>query len=319
MAQPTTRDEFKGYCLRALGDGVLQINISDEQTEDRIDEALYLYQQHHMDAVAKTYLKHQITDSTMLLNPINSTFNVNEVINGANSGARGVVTRINVGNANTIGFFTTAGTFLVGESVVGLTSAANGVANTITLGDADNRYIDIPDAVIGVTRVFSPYESLMGPDILFDAQAQYTMSLMANFTSQSIIPYVVGRQYQQLLNDTFRGRPGIRFERHQNRLFVDMMNNAFWIPNLWMIVEGYRVIDPDTYPDVWSDDWLQRYAIALLKKQWGVNLSKYNGVKLPGDVTLDGKSMFDAAVQEIKELKDELQTTYTLPIDFMVG
>lgn len=319
MPRPASRDELKAYCLRALGDGVIQVNITDEQAEDRIDEALYVYQQYHMDAVAKTYLKHQITASTMVFNPAQTgTFANNEVIRGASSLATGLVTNSNTA-ANTISFYTTAGVFQVGESVSGVTSAANGTVSSITLGDADNKYVPLTDQIIAVTKIFTPYDSLMGADILFDAQAQFSMSLIANFTSQSVIPYAIGRQYQQFLSDLFRGRPTIRFERHLKRVEVDIKSNDFWIPGYWTIIECYAIIDPETYTDVYGDNWLTSYATALMKRQWGTNISKYVGIKLPGDVVLDGKTMLDDAKADILALEAQLQTQFTLPPDFITG
>lgn len=317
---PASRDEFQEFCFRALGHPVIQINVDDDQVEDRIDEALYTYQQFHMDAVAKTYRKHQVTASTMNVGSIVGTFDVNENFRGGTSNAAGVITSA---NSTVIGFYTTNGTdFADGETITGLHSGATAVlaANAaVTKGDMDNRYITIPNSIIAITRVLHPYDGFVPSDILFDTTAQFNMSLIANFTSNSIIPYVMGRQYQQLLSDTFRGRPQIRYERHQNRLYID----TNWLkqvrPGQYFLIECMTVIDPDTYTDVWSDRWLQRYAIALIKRQWGMNLSKYTGVALPGNVTLDGRSMLTEANQEVKDLEEELKNTYQLPIDFMVG
>lgn len=317
---PSSRAEFEEYCLRALGKPVLQINVDDDQVEDRIDEAIYMFQQFHMDAVSKNYLKHQVTASVMLVDTFTGTFVVNENIKGLTSNAAGVVTSV---NATALGFYTTNGTaFADGETVSGLHSLATAVlpsANAVTLGDMDNRTITIPNSVVAITRVLHPYDGYVPTDILFDQTAQFNMSLMANFTSNSIIPYVMGRQYQQLLSDTFRGRPQIRFERHKNLLSIDVNWLRQIRPGQYFVIECYTTIDPDTYTDVWSDRWLQRYAVALIKRQWGMNLSKYQGVALPGGVTLDGKSMLSEANQEVKDLEAELQTTYQLPIDFMVG
>lgn len=317
---PTTRDEFKEYCLRALGKPVIQINVDTEQVEDRIDEALYLFQQFHMDAVAKTYLKHEVTGSVMNIDTFTGTFEVNEAFTGQTSNAVGVVSSV---NSSALTFYTTNGTdFQNGETVLGLHSGATGVlaANAaVTLGDMDNRWIPMDNTIIGIVRILHPYDGFVPSDILFDTTAQFNMSLIANFTSNSIIPYVMGRQYQQLLSDTFRGRPQIRFERHQGRLAID----TNWLkqvrPGQYFLIECFKVIDPDTFPNIWKDKWLQRYAIALIKRQWGTNISKYSGVALPGGVMLDGRSMLTEANLEVKELEDELKTTYELPIDFQVG
>lgn len=418
MSIPSTRDEFKEFCLKTLGKPVLQINVEDGQVEDRIDQAFYMYQQFHMDATVKTYLKHEVTPSVMHFTGAPSVpFQNNEVIIGASSNAHGQVVRPGAvtGDANSIYMFgtngpvafletgpstsqagdgkpfiegevisgvqsgatatigisgkkltatsyTTGGPLVVGETVTQANTGATGVVNAlwapssiivflktvtgtfdnthaitggtsgavftpstvetftaIELGDMDKKYIAIPDAVIAVTKIFAPFDSRMSADILFDPQSQFNISLLSNFTSNSIIPYVIGRQYQQLLNDTFRGRPGIRFQRHQGRLYVDVNWYATFQPHQFIVVECQRVIDPIDSPSIWSDRWLQDYATALIEKQWGQNLSKYTGIALPGGVTLDGDKILTRAEAKIEKLEQALKDTYQLPIDFIVG
>lgn len=335
MAIPTSRDEFKAYCLRALGDGVIQINVSDDQLEDRIDEALYTYQQFHMDAVVKCYFPHQITSSYLQLASYSpgangeTVFEPNEAITGNTSHTVGQI--LNTDDAANVAFYCTYAIksdrdvaavdwgFDVGETVVGSKSGVSAVVTGVTYGDFDHGYIPIIPAILGVTKIFAPFDSRMSADILFDPQSQFNISLLSNFTSNSIIPYYIGRSYQQLINDMFRGRPGIRYQRHMNRLYIDVNMYTTFRPGNYVIIEATRVIDPDEYTAVWSDRWLQRYGIALFKRQWGINLSKYNGIALPGGVTLDGRSMLTEANQEVKDLELELQNTYQLPVDFIVG
>lgn len=337
MAIPTTRNDFKSYCLRALGDGVLQINVSDAQVEDRIDESLYVYQQYHMDAVVKTYMRHEVTGSTLLFTGATTgTFTNSEMIVGQTSNVQGIVTR--TVNSTSIIFFTVASsntgaattdsysdtarkTFVAGEVVLGKQSGATGTvaANGVTFGDMDNKWFPVADSVIGITKVFPPFDSRISADILFDPQSQFNISLLSNFTSNSIIPYHIGRSYQQLLNDTFRGRPSVRFSRHMNRLYVDVNWYATFAPGQHIVLEGYRTIDPAAYTDVWSDRWLQRYATSLIKRQWGLNLSKYTGIALPGGVNLDGRAILSEAQQEIRDLEEQVRTEFQEPPQFIVG
>jgi hypothetical protein len=327
MSVPASRAEFKEYCLRALGKPVLQINVDDGQAEDRIDEALYLYREYHMDAVLKDYLKHQITASTMVFSPaITGTFQNNELIVGNTSGAQGYV--VEQLDANTISFFTSDpglafedGDIVTGRNsgAVGTIATSNLTFNSVVPGDMDTHYIDISDDIISVVRVFPPYIQAGTADILFDPQNQFNMSIMTNFTNNSLIPYVMGRQYQALVSETLRGKPLMRFQRHMNRIYLDMSYIGNIRPGKWVIFEVYRTINEDTYTDIWSDRWLQRYSIALLKRQWGMNLSKFGGIALPGGVTLDGPRMLSEANQEVKDLEEELKTTYQLPIEFFVG
>lgn len=343
MATPTSREDFKEYCLRALGKPVIQINVDEDQIEDRIDEALYVYQQHHFDAVTKTYMVHRVTPSTMrFASATTGSFTNNEVIVGQTTNTRGIVH--STINAIAIEFATTTATedsvaqaassysdtarptFADGEIVVGSQSGATGTIFTsnstvkgVTAGDIDNRWFPVADSVIGITKVFAPFDSRISADILFDPQSQFNISLLSNFTANSIIPYHIGRSYQQLLNDTFRGRPAVRFQRHMNRLYVDVNWNATFAIGQTIVLEGFRVLDPDTFTDVWSDRWLQRYSIALIKQQWGMNLSKYGGIALPGGVTLDGRSILSEAKQEVMDLERELRDTYQEPPQFIVG
>lgn len=324
MAIPETRDEFKSYCLRALGDGVLQINMTDDQIEDRIAEALFMFQQYHMDAVEKVFIQHQITPSTLHLTGVTGNLQPSQLVVGNTTAFNAYINE--VVNANTITYTSVIpghlSNFQVGEGIVTLgTSNSNATATVanVVLGDYDNGYITVDPEVIGVTRIFAPYDSRISADILFDPQSQFNMSLLANFTSSTVVPYYIGRSYQQLLNDMFRGRPGIRFQRHTNRVYLDIQLKANIPPGYFIIVEGTRVLDPDLYPLIWSDRWLQRYTIALLKRQWGTNLSKYNGIALPGGVTLDGMTMFTNAQTEVEHLEDELRNTYMEPPGFIVG
>lgn len=335
MSIPTTRTEFKDYCLRALGSDVVQINVSTNQLDDRIDEAIYVYQQYHTDAVVKTYMRHEVTASTLVFSaPFTGTFGNGEVLLGATSNVRGRMvstinstallfyteTSSNTGTLSTDSYSDTARrTFNVGETIVGQTSGAAGVVASVTFGDMDNKWFPIVDSVIGITKIFAPFDSRISADILFDPQSQFNISLLSNFTSNSIIPYHVGRSYQQLLNDTFRGRPSIRFSRHMNRLYVDVNWYATFGPGQHIVIEGYRTIDPNAYTDVWSDRWLQRYATSLIKRQWGLNLSKYGGITLPGGVQLNGRDILTEAQQEIRDLETQVRDEFQEPPMFIVG
>jgi len=330
MAVPESRATFSEYCLRALGDGVIQVNVSEDQVEDRIDEALYLFQQVHMDAVSKVFARHVVTGTQLHFANASITGNFinNEVLHvaGNTGGLSFTVTDNTVtANANTntayiVGFYNgDVERFANNDVLVGAQSSANGTFRHHVLGDMDNKYFAIDEDLIAVTRVWNPWESRSSADILFDGQSQFNIAMMGSFTNNTLIPYVMGRQYQQLLSDTLRGRPQHRFQRHQNRLYFDVNWRTNFRPGNFIVAEGYQVIDPEAFPNIWSDRWLQRYTIALIKRQWGTNLSKYTGVALPGNVSFDGRSMLTEANQEVKDLEVELRSTYELPIEFAVG
>jgi len=317
MAKPTSRQELIDYCLRKLGHPVLEINIDDDQLEDRIDEAFQYYRDFNYDAVEKIYLKTQITATLIQIVGVNAaSFANGETITGGTSGATSIV--YSGSAANKFNAFKTSGTFTVGETITGSRSGTSAVIQTVTLGNYDNKYITLTDAVIGVERIIqlSNRTQAMG---MFDVRYQLMLNNIQSFTNTDIQYYSMLKTELQLINDLLTGQKPIRFNRHMNRLFVDMDWTADINIGDYIIVEGWSTLDPDTYTDVYSDGWLKKYATALIKQQWGTNLKKFEGVQLPGGVTLNGQIIYNEAVEEIKELKEEAQNMYQLPTDFFTG
>ena len=154
---------------------------------------------------------------------------------------------------------------------------------------------------------------------MLDVRYQLMLNNIQSFTNTDIQYYSMLKTELQLINDLLTGQKPIRFNRHMNRLFVDMDWTADINIGDYIIVEGWSTLDPDTYTDVYSDVWLKKYATALIKQQWGTNLKKFEGVLLPGGVTLNGQIIYNEAVEELKELKEEVQNMYQLPIDFFTG
>ena len=317
MAKPTTRSTFKTYCLRELGFPVIDINVDDDQLEDRIDEALQFFQDYHFDGVEKIYMKHKITTE-----------------------------------------------------------------------DIARKWIYVPDAVIGVVNVF-PFDDSNSSINMFDLRYQLRLHDLYDFTSVSYVPYTVTMQHIATLNLLFSGKPQYRFNRHLNKLFLDIDWNNNITTNDWVVVECYRKLDPDTFvasgtanvasasvvvtgtgtnfyndlfigdeitvgsqtqtivqinsdtslnvysaftstatgqtisksgiSDVWNDRFLKRYATALIKKQWGNNLKKFAGIQMPGGVMLNGQAIYDEAVAEIQKIEEDIQSLNVLPPDILVG
>ena len=117
----------------------------------------------------------------------------------------------------------------------------------------------------------------------------------------------------------FTVQPTILFNRKQNRLFLETNWDDKFEVNDIMIVEAYRILDPTTYTEVYDDMFLKKYTTALIKRQWGENLKKFEGVQLPGGVTLNGKTIYDEAVDEITKIEEEMNLKWELPPDGMVG
>lgn len=317
MANPSTRQELIDYCLRKLGHPVLEINVDDDQIEDRIDEAFSYYRDFHFDAVEKVYLKEKITASTLTITGVNAaSFTNGEKITGSTSGATAIV----YGNISTSQMYVykVSGTFTAGESITGNTSSSTATLSTIVLGNYDNQYITLSDAVISVSRVL-PFSSTTRGIDLFDVRYQILLNDLYSIQSTDIIYYSQVKTQLQLIQDILVGIKPVRFNRHQNRVFIDMNWEDDVNVGEYIIVEAMRALDPTTFTDVYNDGWLKKYATALIKQQWGTNLKKFEGVQLPGGVTLNGQKIFDEATDEIQVLKEEVQNTYQEPIDFFTG
>ena len=271
MATPTSKATLKTYCKRALGFGVIDINVSDDQVDDRVDEALQYFSQYHYDGVERMYLKYQITSDDI-------------------TRARANVT----------------------------TSATDTADSTVTASFSEGKnYIPMPSSVISVVSIF-PFSNAQ-TNSMFDIRYQLRLNDLYDFSSTSIIHYQMTMQQLDLLEHVLVGEVPIRFNQHQNRLYLDMdweeMN-----ADEYLIIECYRKVDPDTYTDIYDDMYLKRYATALIKRQWGANLSKFNGVATLGGVTMNGADIYSQSIEEINKLEEEIKEgAFSTPINYMIG
>jgi len=319
MSKPTTRVQFKDYCLRRLGHPVIEINVDDDQLEDRIDDALQFFHDYHFDGCEKIYMKHQFTQE-----------------------------------------------------------------------DIDRRWIYAPDAVIFVHSVL-PFDDSNSSVNMFDLRYQLRLHDLYDFTSVSYVSYEITMQHIRTLNLLFSGTPQFRFNRHQNKLMLDIDWSRDAQVGKYVIIECYRKLEPDTitltgtvtgnttsntitgtgtifdqeivendfitlsngvevqvrkinspteiliaantlsanatantmtkegYSDVWDDRFLKQYTTAKIKYQWGSNLSKFAGVQLPGGVTLDGPRIMEEAQREIDKIEEEMQSYNILPSEMFMG
>ena len=271
MAIPTTKATFKSYCLRALGFGVIDINVSDDQVDDRIDEALQYFAQYHYDGVEKMYLKYQITQGDVDRAASNDT-----------------------------------------------TTATDSVDSSITASFKEGKnFIPMPSSVVSVIQIF-PFDD-QATNNMFDIRYQLRLNDLYDFSSTSIIHYQMTMQQLDFLSHILVGEKPIRFNQHQNRLYIDMdFSNDVSVGD-FLIIECYRKIDPATYTDIFDDIYLKRYATALIKRQWGANLSKFNGVAMLGGVTMNGEAIYSQAIDELNRLEEQIQLSFETPIDYMVG
>lgn len=246
MAVPTTRSAFKEYCLRRLGKPVIEINVDEDQVEDRVDDALRYYWDYHFDGTEKIYYKHLVTDT-----------------------------------------------------------------------DKTNKYITVPDNVIGAVNLFNIADPSIRSDDLFNIRYQIALNDLYTLTSVSMVPYYMVMEHLSLISEMLVGKQLLRFNRHMNRLYIDMDWNS--LSNEYLLVEAYQIVDPTEYVDVWKDQWLMRYATALIKRQWGSNLTKFTGMQLPGGLTFNGEKIYNDAVAEITDLEDKMISSYSLPVMDMIG
>ena len=271
MATPNSRAALKEHCLRQLGKPVIEINVDDDQVEDRIDDALQYFSQYHYDGVERVYLKHAVTQA--------------EIDRAATNAS---------------------------------VTATDKLDNSITAAWLEGKgFIPVPDSVLSVIKVFDFNDK--NTTNMFDVRYQLRLNDLYDFSSESIIHYEMTMRQLDFLDHILVGEKPIRFNQHQNRLYIDMDWSTDITAGEFLIIECYRKLDPSTYTDIFNDIYLKRYTTALIKRQWGANLSKFEGVQMLGGVTLNGAKLFEEAQTDIEKLEEQIQLAYELPPNYMIG
>ena len=314
MANPTSRSELQEYALRRLGKGVIDINVSTDQIEDRTDEAIQFFQEYHFDGVEKTYLKHKVTATTLTVTD-SSQFTKGEKITGGTSGAIAYIW--DAPTATTIRIYKELDDFTVSETITGASSGATDTLSSIVAGDVKNGYVPVTDAITGVVKVF-PFSNRTNID-MFDVRYQLRLNEIFDLANTSVLYYNMVQNHLSLIDEILVGQKPVRFNRHTDRIYVDMDWNSDIEADEYLVFEAYRILDPSTYGDIYNDMFLKKYLTALLKLQWGNNLSKFAGVQMPGGVTLDGVRIMEEARTEIEKIEEEMSLRYELPVNFMTG
>jgi len=268
----TTRETLKQYALRALGKPVIEINVEDDQVEDRIDEALQYFAQYHYDGTERMYLKYQITADDITRARSDETLST--VTDTADS--------------------TVSATFKEGKN-----------------------YIPMPSNVMSVIKLF-PFTDKAALN-LFDVRYQLRLNDLYDFSSTSIIHYDMTLRHLDLLDHILVGERPLRFNQHKNRLYIDMDWQNDVDAGDFIVIECYRKLDGSTFTDVFDDIFLKKYLIQLVKRQWGANLSKFQGVAMLGGVQMNGEQIYTQAIEEIQRLEEQIQLSYELPPNYMVG
>jgi hypothetical protein len=323
MAKPNSRSTLISYCKRALGHPVIEINVDDDQVDDRIDEAFQFYNTYHSDAVERVFLKHLVTASYLTLSAsVAENFTLGETITGGTSGATAVVITGSTGVKLYYPYITnTITAFTVGETITGGSSATTAVISTITLGDIEKGYLDIPDLVTNVTRVFPIMDTETNAS-LFDIKYQlhlndiYSLGFLG-----SLVNYEISQQWLSMVDLIIDSDDHhYDFNRHRNTIRIDMdWEKEAIAGQTYIILDCQRILDPTTYTDIYDDYFLKQYATQLIKKQWGANLIKFEGMVMPGGVTFNGRQLFDDANEALIQLEEQARLNWEDPIDFMVG
>lgn len=315
----TSREQLKQYALRALGAPVIEINVDDDQLEDRLDEALDYFNLYHYEGIEQIYMKQQIRASEITLSTsVANTFQLAETITGATSGATAQVCQetSRTSSGTLLLVKNVVGTFTAGETING-SAGHTAILNSITLREYDNRYIEIPDYVYGITKILSMGQASSSKNI-FDLQYQLRLNDLYDLTSTSLIYYKTVMSHLALLDLELNGHQSFRFNRLSNKLYLDANWQTDFILGDHIILQGYRFMNPADYGKVYGEPWLKHYVTALFKKQWGTNMKKFGGLQLPGGVTLNGQETYDEAINDIKDLEAELMTK-SAPLDFFLG
>ena len=284
MAQPGSRSEFISYCKRQLGAPVLEINVADEQVEDLVDDAIQYFQERHFDGVVKTYLKYKLTDAD-----------------------------IKRGKAS----------MATGKDATGITTetASSTIAGTETTFSwyENSNYIQVPPSVIGVDKIFRFGGSNSISNNMFSIKYQLFLNDIAfNLGYNGLLSYAMTQTYLSDIDFLLTTDKQIRFNQRQDRLYLDIDWGAV-NKDEWIVLECFRLMNPNDYSRVWNDSFLKRYTTALLKRQWGQNLLKFQGVKLPGGVELNGRQIYDDAEKDLEVIREQMSNTYEIPPLDMVG
>ena len=280
MAKPTTRQELINYCLRRLGAPILEINVDDDQVDDLVDDALQYFYERHFDGVERMYLKYKVTQD--------------DLNRGKSTGTTGVGIVTTTGSANISGIGTTSFNFY--ES---------------------SNFIQIPDSVIGIEKVFK-FDTSDISGGMFSIKYQLFLNDLYYFNSVELLQYAMVKTYLEDIDFLLKTDKQIRFNKRQNRMYLDIDWGA-QKKDTFFVIDCYRILDPNDFTKVYNDSFLKRYLTALIKRQWGQNLIKFRGVKLPGGIELNGRELYDDAEREIEAITERMSMDYELPPYDFIG
>jgi len=282
MAQPSSRQELINYCKRKLGAPVLEINVADEQIDDLVDDAIQFFQERHFDGVSQVYLKYQITQDDI---------------------DRG---RAPAGTSSSAGIVVTSAT----TNIVG-------TATTFTYKENSN-YLQIPSSVIGINKIYQFDGTNTATNNMFSVKYQLFLNDVYYWGSTELLTYAMTKTYLEDIDFLLSTQKQIRFNQRMDRLYLDIDWGSISVGN-YLVIDCFRSLNPNDFTRVWNDSWLKQYLTSLIKRQWGQNLIKFQGVKLPGGIELNGRQLYDDAQREIDMIMEKMSNSYELPPLDMIG
>ena len=278
MAKPSTRQGLIDYCLRQLGAPVLEINVADEQIDDLVDDALQYFNERHYDGVERMYLKYKVSQEDL--------------------------DRGRAGGTDGVGIVTTTGT-----------SNISGISTTFNFYETSN-YIQVPDSVIGIEKIFKfDTSSISGG--MFSIKYQLFLNDLYYFNSVELLQYAMTKSYLEDIDFLLTTDKQVRFNKRQGRLYLDIDWKS-QSKDTFFVIDCYRALDPEDFSKIYNDSFMKKYLTSLIKRQWGQNLIKFNGVKLPGGIELNGRQIYEDAQRELDDIKQRMTMEYELPpLDFI--
>ena len=283
MSQPASRSELITYCKRQLGAPVLEINVADEQVEDLLDDAVQYFQERHFDGVYPAFLKYKLTED--------------DIKRGRSRGNN---------DSDNVGITTTTATATI-----------DGGTTSFSWTETSN-YLQVPPEVIGVTKIFHFDGTNSMSSGMFSIKYQMFLNDVYFWGAMEMLTYAMTKTYLEDINFLLTTQKQIRFNQRQDRLYMDIdWGNV--VEGDYIIMDCYRAMNPNDYGRVWNDSFLKKYLTALIKRQWGQNLMKFQGVKLPGGVELNGRQIYDDAEKDLEIIREMMSNTYELPPLDMIG
>ena len=282
MAKPASRQQLIDYCLRKLGAPVLEINVADDQIDDLVDDAIQLFNERHFDGVERMYLKYKITQEDI------------DRGTGKNTDGVGIVTTTAT-STNIAGYGTTTSSWY-----------------------ETSNFLQVPDSVVGIEKIFKFDASTISGGMFSIKYQLFLNDVAFNLGYNGLLSYAMTKSYLQDIDMLLTTDKQVRFNQRQDRLYLDIDWGAA-VKDNYIILDCYRALDPTEFTGVFNDPFMKKYLTALIKRQWGQNLIKFQGVKLPGGIELNGRQIYDDAERDIEGIISKMSSEYEVPPLDLIG